>query len=298
MLAAIETVTNADPIRESRRDNSDAAAKAAACETFHGFISSWGDVNALAPDRGWRNFARSALIKRRLLCGETMRSGRFKYPNTRHRRDTKGLRQFLTPEQQRAWLEGEVSPRDMEERSESLEQRFKYAARFEKLLRLPQAQDVLDILRLYGEECLPIPRTTERLYWSVSCLPSTSDKPLVRVNASWMELFTLLPDGEGLRARFILHLSNFTIDGSPEPDHLDQSLIEQCVLGPEDVTHFLWKADTFGLKVRGSDSIRKFLAVPRALRAIRNFNLTHMNRGRNAYQASHCYSVADHMLGD
>jgi hypothetical protein len=34
------------------------------------------------------------------------------------------------------------------------------------------------------------------------------------------------------------------------------------------------------------------------LRAIRAFNLTHMNRGRNAYQASHCYSLADHMLGD
>jgi hypothetical protein len=23
-----------------------------------------------------------------------------------------------------------------------------------------------------------------------------------------------------------------------------------------------------------------------------------MNRGRNAYQASHCYSLADHMLSD
>jgi hypothetical protein len=34
------------------------------------------------------------------------------------------------------------------------------------------------------------------------------------------------------------------------------------------------------------------------LRAIRAFNLTHMNRGRNAYQASHCYSLADHMLSD
>jgi hypothetical protein len=32
------------------------------------------------------------------------------------------------------------------------------------------------------------------------------------------------------------------------------------------------------------------------LRAIRAFNLTHMNRGRNAYQASHCYSLADCML--
>jgi hypothetical protein len=208
----------------------------------------------------------------------------------------KGLRQFLTPEQQRAWLEGETNLPDAAERSESLEQRFKYAARFEKLLRRPQAQDALDILRLYAERCIPIPRRTERHYWSVSCLPSTSDKPLVRVNAGWMELFTLLPDGNSFRARFILHLSDFTTDGSPEPEHLDQLFLEQCVARPEDVSHFLWKVDTFGVKIRGSASIRKFLSEPRALNAIRRFNLTHMNRGRNAYQASHCYSLADAML--
>ena len=211
---------------------------------------------------------------------------------------TKGLRQFLSLEQQRNWMDGAAIPPDADERSESLEQRFKYSARFEKLLRRPQAQEVLEILRLYGETCIPIHRATERYYWSVSCLPSTSDKPLVRVNASWMELFTLLPDGDGLRARFIVHLSDFTTDGSPEPDHLDEALLRQCVEQPEDVSHFFWKADTLGVKVRGAASIRKFLATPHALRAIRRFNLTHMNRGRNAYQASHCYSVADHMLGD
>jgi hypothetical protein len=266
---------------------------------------------------------------------------------------TKGLRQFLDDEQQRGWLDGEADLPDGErsEFHESLEQRFKYAAHFEKLLRRPQAEDVLDILRLYAATCLPLPRRTERHYWSVSCLPSSPDKPLVRVNASWMELFALLPDdpsplegedkgggrpvsagqenqasrlsaeqsayadrsapppnpphkGEGLRAhtglrsRFILHVSDFTTDGSPEPDHLDRDLIDQCVATPEDVSHFLWKADTFGVKVRGAASIRKFLAHPRSLRAIRRFNLTHMNRGRNAYQASHCYSVADVMLGE
>jgi hypothetical protein len=209
----------------------------------------------------------------------------------------KGLCQFLSNEQQRGWLEGRLLE-DAAERPESLEHRFKYAARFEKLLRRTQAQEVLEILRIYGETCLPVPRQTERYYWSVSCLPSTNDRPLVRVNASWMELFTLLPDGDGIRARFILHLSDFTTDGSSEPDHLDEALIGQCVDRPDDVSHFFWKADTFGVKVRGSASIRKFLATPHSLRAIRRFNLTHMNRGRNAYQASHCYSVADVMVGD
>ena len=181
----------------------------------------------------------------------------------------KGLRQFLDPEQQRLWLEGEAVLPDADERTESLEHRFKYADRFQKLLRRPQAEEALAILRLYAETCIPIPRTTERYYWSVSCLPSTNDKPLTRVNASWMELFTLLPDacseqgrrGDGLRARFILHLSDFTADGSPEPDHFDPALLEQCVERPEDVSHAFWRTNGILIaKVRGAASIR---SIPR-----------------------------------
>ena len=204
----------------------------------------------------------------------------------------KGLRQFLDEEEQQAWLDG--APLDDGERPEqSLELRFKFAARIEKLQRLPQAGDVLDILRIYGATALPVPRRTERFYWSVSCLPST-DKTLARVNASWMELFALQPDGDGLKARFILHLSDFTCDRSATPEHLDDALLEE--LAGDDVSHHFWKADTFVLKVRGAASIRRFLAHPHGLEAIRKFNLTHLNRGRNAYQASHCYSLADYML--
>ena len=213
---------------------------------------------------------------------------------------TKGLRQFLDPEQQQAWLEGKVTPPDSGERSESLEHRFKYIARFDKLLQRPQAQDVLDILRLYGATCIPIPRTTERFYWSVSCLPSSPDKPLVRISASFMELFALHADGDTLRARFILHLSDFTIDGSSEPEQLDTGLLESCAVRPEDVTYAIWRnaRDILIAKVRAVPSIHRFIAHPHALRAIRSFNLTHMNRGRNAYQASHCHSLADVMLGE
>jgi hypothetical protein len=213
------------------------------------------------------------------------------------RRGTTGLRQFLDLERQRDWIEGKTDLRDADERSESLEQRFRYAARFQKLLRRPQAQDVLEILAIYGESCIPMPRRTERHYWSVSCLPSTADKPLVRVNASWMELFTLYADGDGIRARFIVHLSDFTMDRSLERDHVEMPFLERCVATPQDVGCFFPRgADIFGINVRGAASIRQFLASGRVLRAIRTFNLTHMNRGRNAYQASHCYSVADCML--
>ncbi|TWT10185.1 hypothetical protein [Reyranella sp. CPCC 100927] len=213
------------------------------------------------------------------------------------RPNTPGLRRFLDLQRQRDWMQGKTILRDADERSESLELRLKYVARFEKLLRRPQAQEVLETLRRYGRDCIPIPRRTERHYWSVSCLPSTPGKALVRVNASWMELFSLYADGEGIRALFLVHLSDCTTDRSRDQGQVDDAFLERCVKTPEDVGYFFPRgADIFGIRVRGFSSIGKFLATRRALRAIRAFNLTHMNRGRNAYQASHCYSLADHIL--
>jgi hypothetical protein len=214
-------------------------------------------------------------------------------------RGQKGLSQFLDAAQQQAWLDG-AALEDGERPEQSLELRFHYAARFEKLLRRPEAGAVLHLLRRYAADCLPIPRLTERFYWSVSCLPSSPDRPLVRVNASWMELFALHPDGkDDVKARFILHLADFTSDGSVDQERLDQDLLEQGVERPEEVSHQFWgKNDILVVKVRGAASIGKFLSASHGLKAIRRFNLAYLNRGRNAYQASHCYSLADTMLGD
>jgi hypothetical protein len=213
------------------------------------------------------------------------------------RRRTTGLQRFLDLQQQRDWMQGKTTLRDSGKRAESPELRLRYVPRFQKLLRRPQAKEVLEILGRYGRDCIPIPRTTERHYWSVSCLPSTPGRALIRINASWMELFALYPDGEGIRSNFLVHLSDFTTDHSVDQGQLDQSFLESCVPTPEDVGWFFPRGqDIFGIKVRGFGAIKKFMAKPRIRRAIRTFNLTHMNRGRNAYQASHCYSLADYML--
>lgn len=112
-----------------------------------------------------------------------------------------------------------------------------------------------------------------------------------------MELFALYPDGQGIRANFLVHLSDFSRDHSAWREQVDESFLESCMTTPEDVGYFFPRGeDIFGINVRGFSSIAKFLKKRRVLRAIRAFNLTHMNRGRNAYQASHCYSLADHML--
>ena len=87
------------------------------------------------------------------------------------RRSAKGLRQFLDAEQQRNWMEGNIALPDADERPEALEQRFKYIARFEKLLRRPQAHEVLAILRLYSRTLHPDP-APDRALLLVGFLPS------------------------------------------------------------------------------------------------------------------------------
>src|SRR5262249_33140856 len=150
-----------------------------------------------------------------------------------------GLGQFLDLRQQQDWMQGKTILQDADERSESLELRFRYVARFEKLMRRPQAPEVLEILRRYLRDCIPIPRRTERHYWSVSCLPSTPGKALIRINASWMELFALYADGEkDVRSNFLVHLSDFTTDHSLDPGKVDESFLESCVATPEDVGCF------------------------------------------------------------
>ena len=70
--------------------------------------------------------------------------------NTKRGDEAMGLRRFVSLERQRAWLDCMVDLFDFGSRAENLEHRFKYAARFEKLSRRPQAKDVLAILGHYG----------------------------------------------------------------------------------------------------------------------------------------------------
>ena len=92
-----------------------------------------------------------------------------------------GIGAFLDVEQQRAWVQGKAWLVDAAERLDQPEQRLKYLARYERLQRMPQVRAVLDLIGRYGRDFIPIPRRTERYWWSVSCLPATPGKALVRV---------------------------------------------------------------------------------------------------------------------
>jgi hypothetical protein len=73
-------------------------------------------------------------------------------------------------------------------------QRDRFALRFRELEAHPHGAAAVHLLSTYLCGAVPLPRTTEYSFWSVSCLPSTGGSSwprLVCVNAGVMELFVL-----------------------------------------------------------------------------------------------------------
>ena len=108
-----------------------------------------------------------------------------------------------------------------------------------------------------------------------------------------MELFSLYADGEGIGALFLVHLSDFTTDHSLDHGQVDDAFLERCVVTPEDVRYFFPRgADIF---VRQGPR----LLLDRQIRRGESSFAGHPCVQPDAHEqgpASHCYSLADHML--
>ena len=150
----------------------------------------------------------------------------------------------------------------------------------------------------YAETCIPIPRT-DRAFLLVRLLPAVDPRQAARPRQRELDGAVHAAAGwRGLRARSSCTCPTSPPTARPSPTISTAPSSKAASTRPEDVSHFLRrKPDIFGLKVR---TAARSAPSSRPARAPRHpaFNLTHMKRGRNAYQASHCYSLADHMVGD
>ena len=83
------------------------------------------------------------------------------------------------------------------------ELRRRYRGRFRRFIRMPRAEETLDVLRTYVKVGIPAIRRGEGSFWGCSCLP-TKDV-YARVNIYWQEVFTVSTSLNDLR--FSLHLA-------------------------------------------------------------------------------------------
>src|SRR3546814_9895818 len=84
-----------------------------------------------------------------------------------------------------------------------------------------------------------------------------------------LELFALYADGDDLRARFIVHLSDFTADGSLVPETVDRAFLDRSVRAPEDVSYsFPSGSDIFIVKIRSEAHTSELQSIMRISYAV------------------------------
>jgi hypothetical protein len=193
--------------------------------------------------------------------------------------------EIMTPEAQALW-ERDILWQDVSgERVEDATLRQQYRRRFEKFLALPYAETAISVLRDYVWRCIPSPLLTEKYYWSCSLpLEKRRDDQLIylRVSINGQEVFTI----------------------ATQHDLIDSHWqVTKSVLGR---VPFWMRWGSLQYKTGGSDQVcirafgikeaRRVLAHPRAIAAMRTFNLRLMRKGPTRFYRYHVFDLADRLL--
>lgn len=193
--------------------------------------------------------------------------------------------EIMTPDDQALW-ERDIQWQDVSgERVEDAPQRQKYYRRFHKFLALPHAETAMSVLRHYIWACIPAPRLTEKYYWSCSLpLEKRRDDLLIylRVSINGQEVFTIAAQ----HGQIDFHWQ-----------------VTDSVLGR---MPFWMRRGSLHYKTGGSDQVciqafgikeaKRVLAHPRAIAAMRTFNLRLMRKGPTRFYRYHVFDLADHLL--
>lgn len=201
---------------------------------------------------------------------------------------------LMPMENQKQWLDSITYQEMQGARVQNDILRGKYRQKFQRFLKQPHANTIIDLLKTYVHRCVPIPVQSELSFWSCSCLPATSSGMNVfsRININWQEVLTVFTD-DGLPV-FSFHLALSPLecaDGTPEA-----FLMKYPSLIYSDHFYEPGDHDQIHIEVEGIDATLNFLQDVDVLKAIRLFNLRLMRKGPCTYNRYHCLDLADRLV--
>ncbi len=193
--------------------------------------------------------------------------------------------EIMTHEDQALW-ERDMQWQDVSgERVEDDALRQQYRRRFGTFIALPYAEVAISVLRAYVWACIPAPLLTEKYYWSCSLpLERRPDNVLVylRVNINGQEVFTIYTQhGE---VYFGWHVTKSVLANAPRWMYLENHMYQTG------------GSDQIYIGATGMYTARRVLAHPRAVAAMRTFNLRLMRKGPTRFYRYHVFDLADKLL--
>lgn len=205
---------------------------------------------------------------------------------------------IVSPEEQSKWINYELTIDSLKtERFEYPELRKKYLEKFNTLTKYEYYEDVKAILQSYVLETIPFPCRTEYSFWSVSCLPSTGDKPLFRLNIFWQETFVVFQDeyiNEQTNQIEIENLVLIWLSKSKLQKHFTVDSLTLKFKSLEFVDR-VWETggqDQQCILISAFEFFEFFNTIE-IKDAIKEFNLRLMRKGGCNWNRYHCFALAD-----
>lgn len=215
--------------------------------------------------------------------------------------DKTNLNELWPIVEQEAWVETYKMLPSKLKIYDNEKQQQKQREKFEKFMKLPAAQEIIEFLRDYVKYCIPEPFLTEFMLWQLSCMQRGGDPGVTvpaRINIFQEEVMSiyLLPGG-AIQVTFQIAKSKLKVKGESRWSYLKRRLglmfrgiLLQKNLYPE-VGIDQSRLVTPSIKVA-----REIIADPVFQKAIKFNNLRLVNKGKGPNMISHCMDLADALM--
>lgn len=198
---------------------------------------------------------------------------------------------LMPPEAQHQWLQNPPPARKLSgARPDS------HLRRTIHLIEHPWGETIMDVLRAYVWQGIPIPLASEMEYWTCSCFPGQSlsgEVDFARININWQEVFTAYQRDE--RLTFSLYSAR-----SPLIETFGDDLagLRRAFPAIDELSAGLKPGglDQVHIRTHAPATIHALLAHRDVLAGVRLFSLRLMRRGPCPFARYHNFFLADHLL--
>lgn len=166
--------------------------------------------------------------------------------------------------------------------------------KFIRLLKHTQYGYIISIAFQYLSLCIPFPGLTEKTYWSISCLPGTTQGDLKRIfcfNIHMMETFVLFNARKRSEDFYaLLNISSKVFTNHFGSNNNFTQNYKNCVVftpNYKSAGH-----DQLSIELSGAETLKNILQLPPIIHAAKVLNLHLMQKGKNIYGKHHCYELS------
>lgn len=170
--------------------------------------------------------------------------------------------------------------------------------KFNRLKKHKKYAQIIQLASTYLQKCIPFPYETEKVFWSISCLPNTTTIDFQRLfcfNIFRMETFVLF-QAYHLKNSFyaLLNLSRTALLEYYTTIHAVNKAFRYCIFFNSNYKTAGY--DQISLEIASMDTLKSLLQSPGIIYAAKVLNLRLMRKGTNIYSKYHCMQLANAIL--